>query len=41
VLTVGPLAGAGIRIAHSATAIARGIAMILFWRSGRWRTAEV
>jgi len=31
----------GIWIALSATAIARGIAMILFWRSGRWRTAKV
>ena len=31
----------GIWIALSATAIARGVAMILFWRSGRWRTAKV
>lgn len=31
----------GIWIALSATAIARGVAMILFWRSGRWRTARV
>ncbi|MGE5802146.1 MAG: MATE family efflux transporter [Gemmatimonadota bacterium] len=31
----------GIWIALSATAIARGVAMILFWRSGRWRTAQV
>jgi putative MATE family efflux protein len=31
----------GIWIALSATAIARGVAMILFWTSGRWRTAKV
>jgi Na+-driven multidrug efflux pump len=31
----------GIWVALSATAIARGMAMILFWRSGRWRTAKV
>ena len=31
----------GIWVALSATAIARGVAMILFWRSGRWRTAKV
>ena len=31
----------GIWIALSATAIARGVVMILFWRSGRWRTAKV
>jgi MATE family, multidrug efflux pump len=31
----------GIWIALSATAIARGVAMILFWKSGRWRTAKV
>ena len=31
----------GIWIALSATAISRGIAMILFWRSGRWRTTRV
>jgi len=31
----------GIWIALSTTAIARGVAMILFWRSGRWRTAKV
>lgn len=31
----------GIWIALSATAIARGIAMILFWRSGKWRAISV
>jgi putative MATE family efflux protein len=31
----------GIWVALSVTAIARGVAMILFWRSGRWRTAKV
>lgn len=31
----------GIWIALSATAIARGVAMILFWTSGRWRTAKI
>jgi len=31
----------GIWVALSATAIARGVVMILFWRSGRWRTAKV
>jgi len=31
----------GIWVALIATAIARGVAMILFWRSGRWRTAKV
>jgi putative MATE family efflux protein len=31
----------GIWVALSATAIVRGVAMILFWRSGRWRTARV
>jgi putative MATE family efflux protein len=31
----------GIWVALSTTAIARGVAMILFWRSGRWRTAKV
>lgn len=31
----------GIWVALSATAIARGAAMILFWRSGRWRTASI
>ena len=31
----------GIWVALSATAVARGVAMILFWRGGRWRTARV
>lgn len=31
----------GIWVALSATAIARGVAMILFWRSGHWRTAKI
>jgi Na+-driven multidrug efflux pump len=31
----------GIWLALSLTAIARGVAMILFWKSGRWRTAHV
>jgi len=31
----------GIWMALSATAIARGIAMILFWKSGRWRGLRV
>jgi putative MATE family efflux protein len=31
----------GIWLALSVTAIARGIAMILFWKSGRWRTIKV
>jgi putative MATE family efflux protein len=31
----------GIWVALSATATARGVAMILFWTSGRWRTAKV
>jgi putative MATE family efflux protein len=31
----------GIWLALSVTAIARGIAMILFWKSGRWRTVRV
>jgi putative MATE family efflux protein len=31
----------GIWIALSATAIARGIAMILFWRGGKWRAIRV
>ena len=31
----------GIWLALSVTAIARGIAMILFWKSGRWRAARV
>ena len=31
----------GIWLALSLTAIARGIAMILFWKGGRWRTVKV
>lgn len=31
----------GIWLALSVTAIARGIAMILFWKGGRWRAAKV
>ena len=31
----------GIWMALSATAIARGVAMILFWKSGRWRAAKI
>lgn len=31
----------GIWLALSVTAIARGIAMILFWKTGRWRTVKV
>lgn len=31
----------GIWLALSITAISRGIAMILFWKSGRWRTVKV
>jgi len=31
----------GIWLALSVTAIARGIAMILYWKSGRWRGARV
>ena len=31
----------GIWVALSVTAVARGVAMILFWRGGRWRTARV
>ncbi len=31
----------GIWLALSVTAIARGIAMILFWKGGRWRTVKV
>jgi putative MATE family efflux protein len=31
----------GIWVALSATAIARGVAMILFWRSGHWRTTKI
>lgn len=30
----------GIWVALSATAIARGVAMVLFWKSGRWRTVK-
>jgi len=31
----------GIWLALSLTAISRGIAMVLFWKSGRWRTVRV
>jgi putative MATE family efflux protein len=31
----------GIWLALSVTAISRGIAMILFWKSGRWRASKV
>jgi len=31
----------GIWLALSVTAILRGVAMILFWRSGRWKSASV
>ena len=31
----------GIWLALSVTAISRGIAMVLFWRGGRWRTVSV
>jgi len=31
----------GIWLALSVTAILRGVAMILFWRSGRWKSARV
>jgi len=31
----------GIWLALSVTAISRGIAMVLFWKSGRWRASEV
>lgn len=31
----------GIWLALSLTAIARGVAMVFFWNSGRWRTAKV
>jgi len=31
----------GIWLALSVTAISRGVAMILFWKSGRWRTVRV
>jgi Na+-driven multidrug efflux pump len=31
----------GIWLALSVTAIARGVAMIVFWRQGAWRTARV
>lgn len=37
----GALGLIGIWLALSLTAIARGAAMILFWKSGRWRTASV
>jgi Na+-driven multidrug efflux pump len=31
----------GIWLALSVTAIARGIAMVLFWKRGRWRTVRI
>jgi len=31
----------GIWLALSVTAISRGVAMILFWNSGRWRAIKV
>jgi putative MATE family efflux protein len=31
----------GIWLALSITAIARGVAMVLFWKGGRWRTVKV
>jgi Na+-driven multidrug efflux pump len=31
----------GIWLALSVTATARGIAMVLFWRGGRWRAVRV
>jgi MATE family, multidrug efflux pump len=31
----------GIWLALSITAIARGVAMVLFWKGGRWRTIKV
>jgi len=31
----------GIWLALSVTAIFRGIAMILFWKAGKWRTVRV
>jgi Na+-driven multidrug efflux pump len=37
----GALGLLGIWLALSVTAISRGIAMILFWKSGRWRTVRV
>jgi len=37
----GALGLLGIWLALSVTAIARGVAMVVFWRSGRWRSANV
>jgi len=31
----------GIWLALSVTAILRGVAMVMFWRAGRWRRAVV
>jgi putative MATE family efflux protein len=36
-----PLGLLGIWLALSVTAIARGIAMVLFWKGGRWRASKV
>jgi Na+-driven multidrug efflux pump len=36
-----PLGLLGIWLALSVTAISRGIAMILFWKAGRWRAVRV
>lgn len=36
-----PLGLLGIWLALSITAIARGVAMVLFWKGGRWRTIKV
>ena len=36
-----PIGLLGIWLALSVTAISRGIAMILFWKSGRWRAVRV
>jgi Na+-driven multidrug efflux pump len=31
----------GIWLALSVTAVARGIAMMVFWKGGRWRASKV
>jgi Na+-driven multidrug efflux pump len=36
-----PLGLLGIWLALSVTAIARGIAMVVFWKGGRWRASRV
>lgn len=36
-----PLGLLGIWLALSITAIARGVAMVLFWKGGRWRTITI